>query len=332
MSLYRADSGALVFGAGTVQWSWGLDGTHDRGGSTEDPRMQQATVNLFSDMGVQPSTLQSGLTAGGALDTVAPTATITSPTGGSTVPGGNITILGTAADTGGIVAAVEISIDGGTTWSRATGTTSWSYTISSSNASMTVQARAIADAANIGTPMTRNFTAAAQTCPCSIFAPAVTGVQENDAAAVELGVKFRSDISGFITGIRFYKTAGNTGTHTGRLWSAGGANLGAVRLRVKPAAVGKKRSSALRSRSTRRRPTSRHIIRLPATMPSGRHLPPPGLITLRCTLCRVESTAQTASTYMVLAAYFRQRRSDRPTIWWMLYLTALSAPILRRHR
>ena len=52
LTLYRAPSGALVFGAGTIQWSWGLDGVHDRGGSTPDPRMQQATVNLFADMGV----------------------------------------------------------------------------------------------------------------------------------------------------------------------------------------------------------------------------------------------------------------------------------------
>ncbi len=59
MSLYRAPSGALVFGAGTVQWSWGLDGNHDRGASTEDPKMQQATVNLFADMGVQPGSLQN---------------------------------------------------------------------------------------------------------------------------------------------------------------------------------------------------------------------------------------------------------------------------------
>ena len=36
LTLYRAPSGALVFGAGTVQWSWGLDGNHDRGGSTPD--------------------------------------------------------------------------------------------------------------------------------------------------------------------------------------------------------------------------------------------------------------------------------------------------------
>ena len=61
--MYRAPSGALVFDAGTVQWSWGLDGTHDRGGSTPDSAMQQATVNLFADMGVQPATLQAGLVA-----------------------------------------------------------------------------------------------------------------------------------------------------------------------------------------------------------------------------------------------------------------------------
>ena len=228
MSLYRAPSGALVFGAGTVQWSWGLDGTHDRGSSTPDPRMQQATVNLLSDMGAQPETLQSGLTAGGALDTTAPTASITDPTGGATVPGGNVTISGTAADPGGLVAAVEVSTDGGLTWGRATGTTSWAYTFSASNGPVTAQARAVDDAANIGTATSVSFTVAAQTCPCTIFTPSTTGVQDNDTNSVELGVKFRSDVAGFITGIRFYKTTGNTGTHTGRLWTTGGVNLGTV--------------------------------------------------------------------------------------------------------
>jgi uncharacterized protein YkwD len=42
---------------------------------------------------------------------------------------------------------------------------------------------------------------------------------------VELGVKFRSDISGVVTGIRFYKSALNTGTHTGSLWSSTGTLL-----------------------------------------------------------------------------------------------------------
>lgn len=42
---------------------------------------------------------------------------------------------------------------------------------------------------------------------------------------IEVGVKFRSDVAGTITGIRFYKGAGNTGTHTGSLWSSTGALL-----------------------------------------------------------------------------------------------------------
>src|SRR6266542_4264203 len=45
LTLYRHASGALVFGAGTVQWAWGLDGTHDRGSGTSDVAVQQATIN-----------------------------------------------------------------------------------------------------------------------------------------------------------------------------------------------------------------------------------------------------------------------------------------------
>ena len=57
LSLYRAPSGALVFGAGTVQWAWGLDNRTN--GGAVDPNMQQATVNLLADMGAQPATLCS---------------------------------------------------------------------------------------------------------------------------------------------------------------------------------------------------------------------------------------------------------------------------------
>jgi PKD repeat protein len=47
-----------------------------------------------------------------------------------------------------------------------------------------------------------------------------------DPSSVELGVKFQSDISGKIKGIRFYKGSSNTGTHTGSLWSSTGTLLG----------------------------------------------------------------------------------------------------------
>ena len=48
---------------------------------------------------------------------------------------------------------------------------------------------------------------------------------ENDGLALELGVKFRSSVAGFITGVRFYKTTGNSGTHTGELYSSAGTRL-----------------------------------------------------------------------------------------------------------
>jgi len=42
---------------------------------------------------------------------------------------------------------------------------------------------------------------------------------------VELGVKFRADIQGSITGIRFFKSALNTGIHIANLWAANGVLL-----------------------------------------------------------------------------------------------------------
>ena len=42
---------------------------------------------------------------------------------------------------------------------------------------------------------------------------------------VELGVRFYSDTSGYVTGIRFYKSAANTGAHIGNLWSSSGTLL-----------------------------------------------------------------------------------------------------------
>ena len=46
-----------------------------------------------------------------------------------------------------------------------------------------------------------------------------------DSGEYELGVKFRSDVDGYITGIRFYKGPANNGTHVGNLWSSTGTLL-----------------------------------------------------------------------------------------------------------
>ena len=46
-----------------------------------------------------------------------------------------------------------------------------------------------------------------------------------DTLSVELGLRFRSTITGKVTGVRFYKGSANKGTHTGSLWSSAGARL-----------------------------------------------------------------------------------------------------------
>jgi hypothetical protein len=69
--------------------------------------------------------------------------------------------------------------------------------------------------------------AASAACPCTLFPSTATPVTDTqfDNAAVELGVKFRSDTAGFVTGVRFYKGTRNTGTHIGNLWTSTGTLL-----------------------------------------------------------------------------------------------------------
>lgn len=67
---------------------------------------------------------------------------------------------------------------------------------------------------------------AQQTIWPSTSVPAV--VDNGPDGPLELGVSFKSDTAGTITGIRFYKSANNTGLHTGHLWSSTGTLLAAV--------------------------------------------------------------------------------------------------------
>ncbi len=226
ITMYRAASGALVFGAGTVQWSWGLDDAHDGNGAAPDARMQQATLNLFADMGAQPATLMTGMVMPQpSTDTAGPITTITSPSAGTTVANGSsVTVTGTATDAAGVVAAVEVSLDAGRTWHRATGTTTWTYIgVRQGVGAVDVLARAVDDSANLGTAA-RVATSVA--CPCTIFGQtAPTAAPSTDTSALELGIRFVPQTSGLVTGVRFYKGPANTGTHVGTLWSAAGAVL-----------------------------------------------------------------------------------------------------------
>jgi hypothetical protein len=240
LTMYRAASGALVFGAGSVQWAWGLDDDHAGGvAATSDPAVRQATVNLLADMAAQPATLQPGLVAATAsTDTTAPTSAISTPAAGATVPVGQpLTISGTATDTGGRVGGVEVSTDDGLSWHPADGRGSWSYTVTpTSDTALKIRSRAADDSARLETPAAgRTVTVGSGptppgSCPCSIWpataTPAVAA--DPDASPIEIGVKFQTTQAGFVSGIRFYKGAGNSGTHAGSLWSAAGTRLGSA--------------------------------------------------------------------------------------------------------
>ncbi|MGB4786353.1 MAG: DUF4082 domain-containing protein [Candidatus Acidiferrum sp.] len=68
--------------------------------------------------------------------------------------------------------------------------------------------------------------AAQQTIWPSTIVPAT--IDNGPDGPLELGVSFKTDTSGTITGIRFYKSAANTGLHKGHLWSRTGALLATV--------------------------------------------------------------------------------------------------------
>ena len=232
MTLYRHGT-ALVFGAGTVQWSWGLDANHDYVAQPASLDMQQATVNLFADMTVQPGSLAPGLTlASPSLDNTAPVSTIQSPSGGATlVTGGPVTISGISTDTTGMVGGVEISVDGGATWRAASGRESWTYDWTpSAPGTVVIKVRASDDSGNLETPGAGTSVEVVGSSVFSIWematVPAV--LNDTDPTPVELGVKFRSQVNGYITGVRFYKGLQNVGPHVGHLWSLTGTQLAAA--------------------------------------------------------------------------------------------------------
>ncbi len=229
LTLYKAASGALVFGAGTVQWAWGLDGDHDRGTDPAIPAVQQATVNLFSDMGVSPATPQTDVVVTGpSTDVVAPTTSIAAPADGSSVPAGTVSVHGSATDVGGAVGAVEVSTDAGVSWHPAEGWTSWNYSFATGAAgsTRTVLVRAVDDSFNVGATSSVTFTVGPAVCPCSIFpADVPAAANGNDGQAVEVGVKVRSDQTGTLTGVRLYKASGDTITLTGHVYSSNGILL-----------------------------------------------------------------------------------------------------------
>ena len=122
--MYRAPSGALRVRRRHRPVGVGPRRLATRTARPPDRNMQQATVNLFADMGAQPGDAASRPDRRHRVDRQH-RADVDDHVarGGTTVAdGAQVTITGTASDTGGgVVAGVEVSTDGGTTWHPATG-------------------------------------------------------------------------------------------------------------------------------------------------------------------------------------------------------------------
>ncbi len=112
---YKAASGALVFASGTMLWSHGLSN------EPQEP-IEQATYNVFSDMGVQPVTPEEDLVLDPGGSNQAPNASFTvtpNPTKTSTT----VTFNGSASsDPNGTIAKYEWDLDGNGSYETDTGT------------------------------------------------------------------------------------------------------------------------------------------------------------------------------------------------------------------
>jgi len=157
---------------------------------------------------------------------------VTAPANGATVSGTTVAVSATAADNVG-VAGVQFKVDGANLGAEDTVSpysVTWNTTaVANGSHTLTAVARDAAGNTTTAPPVTVTVSNVGLACPCTIWSvSAVPSRMEADPNAVELGLKFTTDTSGFITSVRFYKYAQNTGTHTGSVWSASGTRLGTV--------------------------------------------------------------------------------------------------------
>jgi hypothetical protein len=207
----------------------GVNGVYAYSSSNTFPTQAFQSSNYWVDVAFTPN-------GGGGGDTTAPTVTGRSPAPNATGVPVNSSVTATFSES---VSSITFTLKNGST----TIASSFSYNNGNLTATLTPNAAlspsttytasvsGARDASgNVMSTVNWSFTTAAAgqgNCPCTIWpataAPVVAA--DGDTRAVELGVKFRADSNGVISGIRYYKSSTNTGTHVGSLWNTNGTLL-----------------------------------------------------------------------------------------------------------
>jgi hypothetical protein len=166
--------------------------------------------------------------AGNVSPVGAVTATFSEPMNGATLQAGGLVLNGP----GGAVPAT-VTYDNPTRTATLTPTSPLAGT-TAYTAQVTTLARSAKGIA-MAAPVSWGFTTSA--CPCRLYGdgnPGIdfTGISTRNGRdpafqwSLEMGVKVRVDEPARLEAIRFWKDADETGSHTGRLWTAGGTLLG----------------------------------------------------------------------------------------------------------
>jgi methionine-rich copper-binding protein CopC len=219
-------SSAVVNGPLTAQASGGV---YAYSSASTFPSSSFGATNYWVDVvftttsGVFTPTVSSVTPASGSSGnpvSVAPTATFSQ----AVVPS---SVSFTVKDSSGNTAAGSVSFNSADTVAT--------FSPSSPLAADTTYTATVSDAqtssgATMSSPFSWTFNTAGTQCPCSLWSSSTqpSVASSNDTSAVNLGVQFTPSVNGWISGIRFYKGAGNTGTHIGSLWTSSGTSLGQV--------------------------------------------------------------------------------------------------------
>jgi O-glycosyl hydrolase len=204
----------------------------DRRSDATDTFADEGPVSVVNGMATITIPAESVVTLQGNTLVIAP-----APTGLTPTPGdGTVTLNwnpSAGADSYNVLVA---SVSGGPYTTLATDVTGTTYTENGLTDGTTYYY--VVTAVNAaGTSQNSNEAAStpvAASAPVSLFssnaAPPANLQNVNDPAianhgGVELGLKFRSDVSGTVTAIRFWKGTLDTGPHTGELWSDAGQLL-----------------------------------------------------------------------------------------------------------